>query len=222
MSSSHAFPICRRARSAFRLALCAAAAAAALTAATTASATVVFSDEFNDDAGAFAATSLANWNVVQGNVDVLPHLGHACGAGAVGNCLDLDGTGSPAPAIIETTSSFSFIAGEEYELTFDFRTGTANDSFTVSLGAFFSETFSGYGFPFEVTRTFAIGADGSAPIRFALGPTPNQAGPYLDTVTLTRTADVPAPAAIGLFGLGLLGLGLVDRRKTRRRPARGA
>ena len=181
----------------------------------------MFSDEFAGDAAGTGVTSLTNWNLVQGNVDVLPFSIYLCGAGAVGNCLDMDGTGSNAPAIIETKSSFSFVAGEEYELSFDFRFGTQNDPFTVSLGAFFSETFSGYDLqsPFEVTRTFTIGADGAAPIRFAMGASPNNIGPYLDTVTLLRTADaeVPAPAAVGLFGLGLLGLGLVERRTTKPR-----
>ena len=222
MSSSHAFPTRRRA--ALRLALFAATAAAALTAATAASATVVFSDEFNDDASGVPVTSLVHWNLLQGNVDVLPHNGNfPCGTGAVGNCLDMDGSNANAPAVIETKSSFIFVAGEEYELAFDFRTGTGTDAFTVTVGDFFLEMFpsGSYSFPFEVTRSFTIGADGAAPIRFAMGPTLNNMGPYLDTVTLTRTADakVPAPAALGLFGLGLLGLGALARRKPSRRPA---
>ena len=177
-------------------------------------AATVFFDDFSADTAAFSKTTLTNWNVVQGNVDVVNPGSFGCPSPGT-KCVDLDGTGSPAPAIIETQAIFSFVTGEQYELFFDIPAlntglGNNNDAFRVTIGSYYSEDFTGYSAPLTVTRQFSIGSDGSAPITFTLLDQPNDAGPFLSGVSLTQ---VPVPAAIWLFGTGLLGLVGMARRK---------
>lgn len=180
-------------------------------------AATVFSDDFSSDSTALAKTSMVNWNVTQGNIDVVSPGSFGCPNPGT-NCVDLDGTSSPLPAIIETKTAFSFTAGQLYELFFDIPvlntgiSGIINDSFTVTIGSFYTETFTDYDVPLAVTRQFTPGSDGSATIEFEMLVTPNNGGPFLTEVTLTL---VPVPAAIWLFGSGLLGLiGMARRKQT--------
>ncbi len=107
---------------------------------------VLLSDNFNAEnngVGSYNYSSLANWNVVDGTVDLI-------GTGFEqdllpnnGLYLDLDGTSNNGGRI-ESKSTFSFNAGDQITLSFYLAGSQRGDSnsVTVSLGNLFSETFT--------------------------------------------------------------------------------
>lgn len=174
--------------------------------------TVVFEDNFDSEAGGLN-TMLDNFTILQGSVDVI-------GCSGTGLCVDLDGSSGRTPPTIIQTAAFNFLAGESYNLSFLISTSsTSLESFRVSIGDLFDQTYSGYAPGLNPTESFTVAADTSAALRFELLETNNNFGPYLDNVSLVRTADpdpdpdpVPGPGAIALLGLGVLGIGLRRRR----------
>lgn len=71
----------------------------------------LFEDDFGADSanvGSYVTvTSLTNWNVTQGNVDIL-------GAGYCSGCIDLDGSGASGATIMETKTAFTLLANTIY------------------------------------------------------------------------------------------------------------
>lgn len=180
--------------------------------------TVVFQDDFNaDDLGGgyfHTVTSLTNWDVVAGNVDVL-NSGGFCGAET---CIDLDGSTSPAAARLETLTTFSFQAGADYTLTLDILTGTQADPFTFGIVGGPSQSETSYMAPFSSTLSFNAGAGFTGKLFIQMDSGPNDLGPYLEQVTLTETATttpsaIPLPAGGVLTLTGLAAIGALRRRR---------
>lgn len=179
-----------------------------------ATSTPVFFDSFWADTqgggGFVTVTSLTNWDVIQGNVDLLND-GGLCGAEA---CIDLDGSNSPAPSQLESKSSFSFLAGQTYELELAFMGGLQADGIVFGIvgGASFQVGAGSYGFTDKLSLTVAGGKGFSGKLFIQMTDTPNTFGPWLNTVTLTQ-APVPLPAGAWLMLGGLGGLALLRRRQ---------
>lgn len=177
---------------------------------------LLFSDNFDAEMLQFN-TSLANWNVLQGSVDVV---GNCAGTG---RCVDIDGSmGATLPTIIETTLAFEYISGRTYTLDFSIPTGTQADPIRFSYGSVLERAYTGYTFPLQDSISAVAGADGLAPLRIALESiTNNNFGPYLTSISLTETFDdaiiQPAPIPLPASAPLLLGGLLVLQRMTRNR-----
>jgi PEP-CTERM motif len=134
--------------------------------------TPLFFDNFEADAPDVLNSTLLNWNVTSGAIDVLSS-GNICGsAGDPSRCVDLDGTGKSA-GTIQSKQSFTLDPGL-YRLTFDLAganriwTGSASNTVTVSLGGYFSEDFTLFRYdPFQTfTRDINVGSSGPVNIVF--------------------------------------------------------
>ncbi|TGD42369.1 VPLPA-CTERM sorting domain-containing protein [Pseudotabrizicola sediminis] len=191
------------------------AAAALLAGALSAQAATVtlFDDTFEADSAGVSnfitVNNLTNWNVTQGNVDIL-----GAGFNCTG-CIDLDGTGGGVPAKLETKQSFSFLDGITYTFSLFFSAGSAEE--TVTLGAIGSSFSFLAGKVPSVYTTSVVGSALTSPVFISLSGPVNNIGPYLDRVLITYDAPspVPLPAAAPLLLAALGGLGLVARRRRR-------
>lgn len=172
---------------------------------------VLFYDDFSPETIEFN-TTLDNWDIVQGSVDVV-----FC-AGASNRCVDLDGsTFGTAPTIMQTKSSFGITAGNTYDLAFSIPAINlnGNDPFTVSFGSF-SQSFDGN--PVTAVLSFVATSNASSKIEFALQSAfNNNFGPFLSSVSLRETVGTPPPTDVSavplpasalflLAGLGMLGV----------------
>jgi uncharacterized delta-60 repeat protein len=181
---------------------------------------VLLADNFNAENGgtgksAYPATSLANWNITRGTVDIIgtDFSGREYISGR-GSYLDLDGNTFNAGKI-ESKNTFSFAADEEITLKFFLAgsqrsallpAGQDNDSVTVSLGNLFNETFTRSGSsPFEqITRTFKVNTATNAKLIFDHAGSDN-IGLLLDDVELSKTAGGNGGNNTIIPGLSLAG-----------------
>lgn len=193
----------------------AATLALSLLTATAAQAVPLFSDTFDGEALALN-TSLDNWTVSDGTIDVV-------GTGSFdfypgnGNYVDLDGSSQNA-GTITTNTLFNLLAGT-YTLNFQLGGSTRGDSnsVTVALGSVYSEVFtlaSNAGLQ-NISRTFTLGAAaGSGALSFAHAGGDNL-GLLLDDVSLDFSrvqVDVPEPTTLALLAVGGV-LGAARRRR---------
>jgi hypothetical protein len=181
-------------------------------------ATVLFADDFsgeplNAQPYVLNYTDFANWNVLAGSVDLVDCNGMTC--------VDLDGSTLDLPgAVLETKAQFNFTAGRTYRISFAIPQGTDTDSFDVTIGNLFSQSFAAYTIPLLPGYEFTANADLTAPIRFTVGTPPDYLGPYITNVVLSEVA-APEPSTWASLGLGLLAL-RVFRRYPRARTESGA
>lgn len=181
--------------------------------------TILFSDNFNTENGGIGAlnyNAFANWNVTDGTVDLLSAGILICTT----VCVDLDGSTLDA-GIMTTKTSFSFLAGQTYDLQFDLAGSQRGDANTVqieveivplsltSITVLSNEPFA------TRTITFTPLLDATGPISFEnLGG--DNLGALLDNVVLSlRTQEVPEPGVLSLITTGLAGLFVFRRRKLR-------
>lgn len=196
------------------------AALCALALLTPLSATAVplFSDNFDGEALGLN-TTLDNWTISDGTIDVIGNPGFFDFYPGNGRYLDLDGSSGNAGRIT-TNSTFSFLAGT-YTLSFQLGGSTRGDtnSVTVALGSIFSEVFtlaSNAGLQ-TFTRTITLAsAAGSGALSFDHAGGDNL-GLLLDDVLLDFRAPttVPEPSTLALLSLGGL-LAAARRRQSLR------
>ena len=185
---------------------------------TAAAAVPVFSDDFESYAPALTLTALgSNWTTLLGNVDVI-------GVGSAydplpngGKYVDLDGTGS-APITWLSSASFAVVAGQQYQLTFDYagnnRGGSPDSMFlTVEVASQAAVSQSLLGVTSSTgwttsTVTFTPTAT-SASIRLLHLSGDNQ-GILLDNVSVVAVPEA-SEWAMMLAGLGVVGL--IARRR---------
>ena len=153
-------------------------------------ATVVFSDNFdpeNNRVGVYNWTSFANWNVLEGCVDLHGNGFHDVQPGT-GLYVDLDGS-CDAAGTIETKSAFTLQPGNyvlEFWIAGNHRISTS-DTVNVSVGALYQEQFvmqQRDRFTLQ-TRSISVPSQTTAAIRFQnLGG--DGRGALVDLVRLRR------------------------------------
>jgi hypothetical protein len=188
--------------------------------------TTLFFDDFEAEGGAPVAdtnfSSLANFDVVDGSVDLFTNggFGLSCPSFA---CLDMDGS-SGAAGRIETKSAFTFLPrNASYTLAINIRGNQRGGSDTLTFGIVdgASEIVSqsvtlaaGDGYRVEsFSFDFGLGQTGKVFIDHDGG---DNVGILLDSVSLTQTtpgAVIPLPAAAPLLLGGLAALGFAARRR---------
>lgn len=213
----------------FLLALAAATAFAA-----PASAAIVFEDNFEGEAGGATVLNyngFANWDVIDGTVDLLNtpnQFGLTC-AGGSGSCVDLDGS-TGDPGVLITKGIFDIKSYEKFTLTLDLggsqRTGpdgvvigflftdpdgvlAESDPLILEASDPFSNVFTSTSFGFDGSFKLFIRADPGT-------PGSDNIGALLDNVSLD-IAPVPEPAtwAMMITGFGMVG-GAMRMRQPRR------
>jgi hypothetical protein len=172
----------------------------------------LFSDNFAADSALVASgyqtvTSLTNWTLKHGNVDVLA-VSSFCASGTLG-CIDLDGTGAGEVAVLETKTALNFVAGILYTFTFSFAGGTQVENLTVGFPGGTANTFASPGVG-DHSFTGTVASNGSGPITITMGGPADNVGPYLSGVLVTyddgvAVVPLPAGAPLLLAGIGLFG-----------------
>ena len=189
--------------------------------------TNLLSENFDDEATTFGTqlnfTNFSDFVVSTGSVDLIAP-GNPYGISCVsGGCIDLDGStrGSTPASVIVSSAIMSFTAGQTYTLSFDYsgnQRGGAADSFEVTIGNLFSQTFTNIGpdNPFSnFTVSFLVVSDTMASLSFSELGRADNIGVILDNISLsTDMSAVPLPAALPLFGGAMVaGAALRRRRK---------
>lgn len=178
-------------------------------------------DGFESDDLGWEGSSLTNWTLNSGSVDVYGPTSSdnrkiLCKDGS-GKCIDLVGT---ANADLETNDSF---AAGTYKITFDIAGNGRHvheNTVEVYFGGLLIDTISITGKELDwpngeynifqsMEYTATLSSLGT--LRFlSIGGNNNNSGLMLDNVSVSA---VPVPAAVWLFGSGLLGLVGYSRRK---------
>jgi len=186
----------------------------------------LLNDNFNTENGGVGQlnyTGFANWNV-SGAVDLI---GNGFFDFYPGNGLYVDMNGSPGPGTMTSKTTYNFLPGNVYTLSFDLA-GSARgltDTVDVSLGSLYSNAFtypSGQGYTMT-TDTFTVSSPTSANLVFNSLVGPNaDIGLILDNVTLSYlppSANVPEPGPLALLvASGVTGSLWMGKRW--RKPAR--
>jgi hypothetical protein len=188
-----------------------------IAAASTANAVTLFSDDFNSDTLSLNS-SLLNWSVTNGTVDVIgenpsPFFNFYPGNG---NYLDMDGSTSQA-GTIKSNQVFNLVAGNSYTISFDYGKNDVNaESLNFGIGSVASTLVLAIGgIPTLLSNTFtftALANEANVQLYFSALGGDNQ-GPVLDNVVLTSVSAVPLPAAAPLLVMGLMSLGALARRR---------
>lgn len=199
-------------------------------------ASIVFFDDFEEDSYGMYA-NLKNWNVTDGNVDVVGGGRHFDWWKGSGLYVDMAGN---LAGTIETKLAFDLVVGATYELSFDYAKysrstetlffGVGDEySNSLALGANPSDSFSFF------TTTFVATGGLSRIVFGTTGPETagvDKAGPVIDNVMLSlmgpqpdfslsapigdgrsSTSVVPVPPALPLLFSALAGLAFLRRRR---------
>ncbi len=218
-----------------------------------ANAAVVFSDSFDGENGGASQLNYAgyaNWSVLNGSTDLIRsgNFGITC-RGAVGSCVDLDGSTSNG-GDLRTVSSFGFAAGDFVEISFWIsgnQRGGASDQFRAAvdfasnsdalgaqLGGAWSmgpvdlinvPVFQGTSAAIAPGAAFAeykmsFSAGNAGSFKLTIGDLgANNVGVILDDVSISITPRVPAVPEPASWALMIAGFGLVGFAARRRKLA---
>ncbi|MCB9234635.1 MAG: HYR domain-containing protein [Bacteroidia bacterium] len=150
---------------------------------------VLFSEDWESYPASGGTTSVPNWNVLAGNVDIFSAPSYTAMAG--GKAVDLDGTN--ASATIETQASFNLVAGQTYLLHFE----QANNGFNNSTDNRVLVTVGNYSEEFVSPTDLGVEefchqivlqptSNQTVKIRFQELGTSSSGGTIIDNISLTE------------------------------------
>lgn len=182
-----------------------------------AQAVIIFSDDFDAETPGFS-TSLINWSISDGTIDVIGAPGpHTLQPLSYGRYLDMDGSTSDAGKI--TSDVMSLLAGN-YSLSYDLA-GNQRDSSTERVDVVVSGEAS---MSHSLARTDPFS---TFMLNFTLLSTTNitlsfegfggdNLGMLLDNVILERGSVPDTGSALALLGAALFGLAAIRRKALRK------
>lgn len=150
-------------------------------------------------------TTILGWTVGGTSVDLIRN-----NYGAITN-VSVDLAGTPGPGTL--SQSFAVVAGETYELAFDYYRNGAGTSLTVGFGDLAPIVLGAPGAVTHKTYTWTAATTGLASVSFASGA--GNSGPTLDNVSVTSLTAVPEPQSAALALLALAAGSLATRRRAR-------
>jgi hypothetical protein len=174
-------------------------------------ATTVFTDNFDSNSLALNSAP-SGWTVKWGTVDIIGD-GYFDFIPGSGKYIDLDGSMNNAGVL---THSFSAVAGQQYQLSFDLA-GNHRDTSTEYVTVLFGTTALTYTLPEDAGWThtvlnFTPLLSGTRYMSFAAWGGDN-VGMLLDNVTVTAVPE-PETYAMMMAGLGMIGLMARRRRRS--------
>lgn len=124
---------------------------AALAFASPAMSATVFSDSFEADTFNLAQTNLINFTAITGNVDIVGPTSFSIACSNGGKCIDIDGTNTAGPTMLQSKSTYTFGAGDTLRLSADVSgnqrpgAGSAFDTFSLGFSFNGNTSLSNYG-----------------------------------------------------------------------------
>jgi hypothetical protein len=163
-------------------------------------------------------STFSNWEVTNGNVDVVAAGYTGTTPPGVGQWLDLEGSGLPGANVGAISQSFATIIGKLYKLTFTYGSNGSGNTAKVSVGNFSGTLAPPGGLNFTPFSTVFKATGTTSTLQFATfgGGNGDQGGVALDAVSVTATPEPEAWASM-VLGLGLAGW--VARRRRRQTVA---
>ena len=162
-----------------------------------------------------ASSALTGWTVGASSVDLIRNAYNAIDG------YSIDMLGTPGPGFL--SQSFSVVAGQRYNLSFDMArnsSGPAGQGVAVSFGGvagnFYSTAAASNTLYSSNTLSFTAATTGLATLSFASAakagtPFDNFSGAVIDNVSVMAAVPEPETYAMLLAGLGLMGF--LRRRK---------
>ena len=183
---------------------------ALLFAASSAHSALIFEDDFGTGSNFTTSTSFGNWNVEAGNVDLWNF-----GGPFAGYAVDLGGTDSNGTITTDTT--FSFLSGQTYELSFLLGNNTNPDGNNgIEYGLFnnsqYAQAISDISnlsstVTQQVTYQFTASSDFSSSLFFGTTGPVDSSGAIIDNVSLSQVeVEVPEPAMLGMLSLAIFAM----------------
>ena len=139
----------------------------------------VFSEDFTNDSSQLYTSSITNWNIISGDIDLGNYI-----SGIPGNEIDLEGNNN---SVVESKNLISLSPGN-YELTFNYINNNAGsgNSFNVSFGSLINETINSLGSIQSKTISFSIAQNASEKIRWEQFGPADRSGTFIGNIKLSK------------------------------------
>jgi len=148
----------------------------------------LFIDNFDSETTGLGLTTLSNWNVTAGNLDVY--------AIYTGQGLSLDMDGTAADATIQTKTDFTFTPGT-YRLSFKIGNNQyAGNGLHFTIGSLLDDSVAATSVLTLIERQFTVAVTTTAPIVFTETGPADDGGSVLDDVQLVRFNATTANATL--------------------------